>query len=526
MTRGYFCLILHAHLPFVRHKDDPTVMEQAWLHEAILETYVPLLTTFESLRADGVQFRCTVSLSAPLIQMLIDPLLQERFEVHLTAMQELAWKELERTQNEPPYHALARLYAGRLAHARAMWDRCSGNLVTLFRDLALTGHLELITSTATHGFFPLMGGDWESIRAQVHTAAEHFERVIGWRSPGMWLGECGYVPGVDEILREAAVRYFIVDTHAIENADHASAYGCHAPVYTPAGVAAFARDPETSQQVWSAESGYPGHPNYRDFYRDIGFDLPMDYIGPYVHPEGIRMATGFKYHAITHDRLHDKWVYNEGEARRMVGEHAMDFRLRLQELSRELEPGMDRPPVIVSPYDAELYGHWWFEGPWWLDILFRQIHHDQDEVSSISPAMYLDRHPTNQMTTPSASSWGRNGYNEYWLNPSNAWVYRHLHAIADRMRELATRFPDAEGLRERALNQAARELLLAQSSDWAFIMRTGTTVEYAERRTNDHVRRFNRLYDDLLADEVDEAWLAEVEAEDNIFPAVDWRLWK
>jgi 1,4-alpha-glucan branching enzyme len=186
---------------------------------------------------------------------------------------------------------------------------------------------------------------------------------------------------------------------------------------------------------------------------------------------------------------------------------------------------MDRPPIVVSPYDAELFGHWWYEGPMFLGDLFRQLHHDQQSVETITPGDYLERHPTNQVGTPSASSWGWRGYHGYWLDESNAWVYRHLHKAGERMVELARRYPAAEGLVRRALNQAARELMLMQSSDWAFIMRTGTTVPYATRRMNEHILRFNRVYDELLAGRVSEPWVAEIEATDNIFPDLDYRIY-
>jgi 1,4-alpha-glucan branching enzyme len=290
-------------------------------------------------------------------------------------------------------------------------------------------------------------------------------------------------------------------------------------------VAAFARDTESSQQVWSAKEGYPGDPIYRDFYRDIGFDLPLEYIGKYLHPENVRGFTGLKYHAITHDKLHDKWVYDPQAARARVGLHASHFRGNRARQVEALAARMDRPPIVVSPYDAELYGHWWYEGPQFLDDVFRQLHFDQDTVEPISPGDYLDRHPTNQVVTPSLSSWGRSGYGEYWCNESNAWIYRHLHVAGERMAELARRSPHAEGLERRALDQAARELLLAQSSDWPFIMTTGTTVSYATRRVNEHVLRFTRLYDDLKAGRLDEAFIADIEGKDNIFPGVDYRLY-
>ena len=525
MPTGYLAVVLHAHLPFVRHPESTDVLEEQWLYEAVTGTYLPLLQVFEGLVADGVPFRCTVSLSAPLISMLTDDLLKERCALHLDRLIELAEKERERTKPEPYYHRLAEMYHHRFLAQRHTWRSHDGDLVRAFRDLRDQGRLEVITSTATHAFFPLMDRNWAAIGAQVHAGADLYERYFGGRPLGMWLGECGYVPGVEEHLRDAGVRYFFVDTHGLLYAEPPPAYGTYAPVYCGNGVAAFARDYESSVQVWSAQEGYPGDPHYRDFYRDIGFDLPLDYIAPYIHPKGHRIYTGIKYHAITHEKLHDKWVYDPDIARQRVGEHAAHFRRSRQQQLEAMASQMDRPPLVVSPYDAELFGHWWFEGPLFLNDVFRQLHHDQSAVETLTPGQYLERHPTNQVATPSASSWGAKGYNAYWLEESNAWVYRHTHAAAERMVELAQRFPDAEGLVRRALDQAARELLLAQSSDWAFIMKTGTMVMYAERRVNEHVLRFNRLYEDLKEGRVDEGWLRDVESRDNIFPDIDYRLY-
>jgi 1,4-alpha-glucan branching enzyme len=186
---------------------------------------------------------------------------------------------------------------------------------------------------------------------------------------------------------------------------------------------------------------------------------------------------------------------------------------------------MRRPPVVVSPYDAELYGHWWFEGPVFLNDVFRQLHHDQTSVEAITPGEYLDRYPDNQVATPCASSWGKNGYGEQWLNETNAWLWRHLHAAGERMVELARRFGTPSSLEGRALAQAARELMLLQSSDWPFIMSTGTTVPYATRRFNEHVVQFTELYEGLCAGRVDESLLADLESRNNLFPNVDYRVY-
>jgi 1,4-alpha-glucan branching enzyme len=187
---------------------------------------------------------------------------------------------------------------------------------------------------------------------------------------------------------------------------------------------------------------------------------------------------------------------------------------------------MDRPPLIVSPYDAELFGHWWFEGPVFLGDVFRQLHFDQKVIECMTPGLYLERHPTNQRVTPSASSWGLKGFNEQWLNETNAWIWTHVHAAGERMVELAReRASETDPLLRRALNQAARELMLAQSSDWPFILSTGTTTSYATRRVNDHIIRFNHLYDELKAGRVSEDFLRGLELEDNLFPDIDYRVY-
>jgi 1,4-alpha-glucan branching enzyme len=525
MAGGFFSLVLHAHLPFVRHPEDATVMEERWLYEAVVGTYLPLIQVFEGLVADGVPVRATISLSPPLITMLTDDLLKVRFAEHLDDLIDLSEKEISRNRSEPHYQRLAVMYRDRFKSLRHTWRCHEGNLIAAFKQLQDCGALELITATATHAFFPLLDRNWTAMRAQVHTAANLYEKHFGRRTKGMWLGECGFIPGVDDVLREAGVRYFFVDTHAIRYADTPPVYDVYAPVYCPTGVAAFARDTESSEQVWSAEHGYPGDPQYRDFYRDIGFDLPLDYIGPHVHPEGHRLYTGLKYHAITHSQLHDKWVYEPEAARARAGMHAAHFRNHLVEQARRLGHHFDRTPLIVSPYDAELYGHWWFEGPIFLNDLFRQLHHDQSEIRPLTPGDYLDVYPTNQVSTPLASSWGRNGYSDQWLNESNGWIWRHQHKAAERMVELARQFRSPADVERRALNQAARELMLLQSSDWPFIMSTGTTVPYATRRFNGHVVEFTRLYDDLKSGKVDVGYLRLLEERHNIFPDLDYQIY-
>ncbi|MCM8789567.1 MAG: DUF1957 domain-containing protein, partial [Candidatus Omnitrophica bacterium] len=301
-------------------------------------------------------------------------------------------------------------------------------------------------------------------------------------------------------------------------------YGIFAPVYCRGtGVACFGRDLESSKQVWSSIDGYPGDYNYREFYRDIGFDLEYDYIRPYIHPDGVRINTGIKYYRITGEG-NNKEPYVPEWAKEKAIEHAGNFMFNRQKQVDYLYDFMHKKPILVSPYDAELFGHWWYEGPQWLEFLIRKIAFDQDEISLVTPTQYLNEHPRNQVITPSMSSWGWKGYSEMWLQGANDWIYRHLHYASEKMTELAKNFSNTNGILRRALNQALRELLLAQSSDWAFIMGTGTHTNYAIRRTKEHLLRFDRLYQDIRANSIDADFLTELESKDNIFPNIDYRV--
>ncbi|MDN3513665.1 MAG: DUF1957 domain-containing protein [Candidatus Brocadia sp.] len=527
MEKGYLSLILHAHLPFVRHPEYDAFLEEDWLFEAVTETYIPLINTFDNLIEDGIDFRITMSLTPPLITMLTDDLLQFRCVRYIENRIELAEKELERTKQQPEFYQLAQMYHKHFTNARYVFaEKYHRNIVNAFKKFQDAGKLEVITCGATHGFLPLMNNNVNAMRAQIHVAVNHYEKHFGRRPRGIWLPECAYEPGADQILKEAGIRFFITEAHGILFASPRPKYGIFAPIFCPSGVAVFGRDMESSKQVWSAKEGYPGDFFYRDFYRDVGFDLDYDYVRPYLHGDGKRSNIGIKYYRITGKTDH-KEPYLPDKALDKAAEHAGNFMFNREKQVEYLSTVMDRKPIVVAPYDAELFGHWWFEGPDWINFLFRKIAFDQKAISLITPMEYLEMYPVNQVSTPSLSSWGYKGYNEYWLNGSNDWIYRHLHKAAERMVELARAYLHTHNsLQNRALNQAARELLLAQSSDWAFIMKTGTMVEYAIKRTKEHIFRFTKLYDDIRSNTIDATWLSDIEYKDNIFPDIDYHIYR
>ena len=523
--KGYWCLQLHAHLPYVRHPEFPDFLEEEWLYEAITETYLPLISMMERFMSEGVDFRLTMSITPSLAGMLSDPMLQSRYYSKLNKLVELSEKESWRTKNLTHFHDVALMYERMLKDCSRIWEQYHGNILNAFRSFQDAGKLEIITCCSTHGFLPLEI-NWPAVRAQVSIAATDYERHFGRRPKGMWLAECAYTPGIEKELKKEDIKFFFLEAHGILYGTPRPRYGVFAPVYTPSGVAAFARDMETAHQVWSADTGYPGDPDYREFYRDLGYDLDYDYIRPYLHEDGIRRNIGLKYHRITGKvPLSEKQPYNPEWARNKAASHAGNFLFNRERQVEYLSGVLDRKPLVISMYDAELFGHWWFEGPLFLEYLFRKIHHDQNVFKTITPSEYLERYPKNQVVTPAASSWGDKGYFEVWLNGTNDWIYRHLHKASERMIELAVKHPRVKGNVKRALNQAARELLLAQSSDWAFIMTARTMVEYAEKRTRDHVLNFTSLYEQIKKKSIDENFLSGLEHKNNIFPLIDYKVY-
>jgi 1,4-alpha-glucan branching enzyme len=527
MAIGYLALVLHAHLPFVRHPESDYVLEEEWLFEAIAETYVPLIQVFEGLKRESIDFKITMSITPPLLAMLRDELLQDRFDKHLALLQELSEKEIQRNAHHGHLKYLAEHYATLFQDVQKTWESYDRDLITAFKKFQDSGNLEIITCGATHGYFPLMKMYPEAVWAQIKVACDNYERNFGRPPRGMWVPECAYYEGLERIIADAGIRYFLSDGHGVLYGRPRPRFGTYAPIFTPTGVAVFARDQESSQQVWSSELGYPGDPEYREFYKDLGWEAEYEYIKPYVMPNGQRKNTGIKYHKITGRGLGlgDKQLYDPYWAKEKTAEHASNFMFNRERQIEHLYYLMDRPPIVVSPYDAELFGHWWYEGPWFLDYVFRKTWYDQGTYEMIHLADYLVKYPEQQVSLPAQSSWGYKGFHEYWLNHTNSWVYPHLHKATERTIELAKLEP-TDQLQERALNQAARELLLAQSSDWAFIMSAGTMAPYAVRRTKSHLMRFNKLYDDLREGRVDSGWLQKVEAIDNIFPKINYRVYR
>ncbi len=451
-------LVLHAHLPW-GHLADENDAAARWLLEASVDCYQPLLEALESLAAEGVPFRITVSVSPPLAAMWSSPLLPARLQRYV---------EAER-------HVYERLPAKYAAAARFHLDRFTRPRRDLLAGFRALDQVELITSTATHGFLPLLSTVPAAARAQVQVAAQ---------GKGMWLAECGYCDGADRWLLEAGVDYCFVDSHALAHAT----FKHHRAVRTAAGLHAFARDPQASEQVWSREAGYPGDRAYLDFHHRI---------------DGARVL-----------QVPGDAPWDPIAARRRAQVHAKHFVAQ-----RELTQAQS----IVAPYDAELFGHWWFEGPDFLEAVIREAA-QSPSLKLATASEHLREFPDSEGVELPTSSWGRGGYSAVWLDPNNAWMWPHLHRAAESLSALCTTAAN-DPLTERALAQATRELMLAQASDWPFLLEAKTNAPYATARFEDHLLAFRALAAGVKHGEIDESELRRREVANNLFGSIDGRVY-
>ena len=518
--KGYLLLVFHTHQPFIL---DPTVeyqLEENWLYESLTECYIPLLEMMQKLDSDNVDFKITFSFTPCLIDMLDNYLMQKRYLRYLDERIRLLVNETIRLGNQPQLHSLAHMYLEKLRRYRKLFsEKWNGNIVTEFKKLTASGKVEILASAATHAYLPLWEIYPQLVDLQVQIGSKQFEHYFGKkRTMGFWLPECGYFTNLDILLQKNGIKYFFLDKHGLLNGHPRPLFGEYAPIHCPSGAAAFGRDWESHDIVWLKDRGYPGDPYYLNYNRDLCFDLDTNYLASFLHSYPGE-KTGIKY--FSNVPTDGSEFYNPQMAFTRCDTHANDFISRCQNQVKHLSAQLGRRPVIVALFDTELFGHWWAEGPTWLDLVIRKMFYDQDTIRLISAADYLKIYPSNQVVIPSMSSWGYQGYSETWLMGRNHWIYPELFKSIEALDGLLEKFPMPDSTIRIALNQYIRELLLAQSSDWAFIMHTQTTQEYAKKRVKEHIENINTIYRQLNMNSIDVEWLNLIKKKNNIFSNLD-----
>ena len=535
MTR--LVLVLHSHLPWVLHHGRwPHGSD--WLTEAAVDTYLPLLETLLALADEQVAAPISLGITPVLANQLAHPdfrtELQQFFAQRLAACA-AAPASLART-DESDLLPVVRYWQARYARLQARFESLDGDLLGAFRALEAAGRLELFSSAATHGFLPLLGRD-ESIRLQLLHGAHEHRRLFGRSAAGCWLPECAYRPsgawapladapgagqlrrGLEGFVAEAGFRYTVMDAHLVAGGVALGSSGGMADVDTAPHSAirspyllhrlhddrtarellVFARDPHLSSQVWSRHEGYPGDGRYLEFHK-------------------MRWPGGLKLWRVTGAGvdLGAKAAYAQDAAGQIAREHAGHF-AALAALIGEGQTHADA--VLCAPFDTELFGHWWFEGPDFLGHAFRALARQSTVRPSLAGAAAAGSLHAASVVLPSGT-WGANGDSSMWLSDQTAWTWRRLWPLEQRFWEIAPVYLSHE-LAHPALAQAARALLLAQSSDWQFIISTGAAADYAERRFAEHCVDLERLLHALEHHHDHGAALAaELHRVDDLFPDV------
>ena len=496
--------------------------EESWFFEALSETYLPLLDMFRRLEDSHVPFRLGFSLSPVFAQMLSDELLHKKYIAYLDNQIEFGKQELERVKSNPEMHLLAKRCFDQVVEQRASFaSRYEGNIVRAFDYYQHKGNIEFLATTAIPAFLPFLCPYPESVQAQIEVALAYYRYSLGITPQGFWLPELGWVRELGPILRSYGFTYTITDSHGFVFGSPPPSRGTFYPAKTPKGLFILGRDFHATADIAAMQKKGP----YRDNSRDIGYELPLAALGSFLSRDGARFSTGFKYwkaHGGNQGEL-----YNPDAAQEAAAEDARVFLenccSRLSSAARH----MQEQPLSLCALNADSFGRQWHEGPNFLEALFRRAA-DRRELKLMVPSDYLCHQQASsfEISTPEFSSWGKNGYAEVWLDSSNDWIYRHLNRSIERMVELADRYSENSSLKERALNQAAREILLAQSSDWpAFLYRQEYT-DYARFQLENALQNFTTIYEALGSSHISAEWLTKLERRHNIFPDINYRVFR
>ena len=520
---GTFALMLHSHIPYCR-KSGVWPAGEEWLFEAMNETYLPLLKMFRSLLYDHIRPRVMIGLVPILMEQLADPYMQERFCLYLEDKIDRAGKDIKRFSADPARSSVAHYWLEFFqSNLQVFQNDFYRDILGTLKWLQEEKVIEILTSAATHGFLPLLASD-SSVYAQIRIGVETYEHYFGQPPRGFWLPECAYRPAecsplekrrrpsIDEWLAKEGLEYFFVETGGlthgtfVDNRHQETSPSPFRGYRLPTGVNVFGRNEATGRQVWSPDRGYPGDPAYLEFHKK--------------DPE-----SGLHYWRVTGQD--EKKGYDPEEAGKRAESHARHFVSLLADLVDQ-NPVPEAGPVIVSPYDCELFGHWWHEGVIWLDRVCRLIA-QEDRVTFRSLSDYLDRHGSSFSTiTLPPSTWGLNSDFTVWKNPEHGWIWPYINSSALHFEQIISRDTPGDERARRILQQGARELLLMQGSDWPFLLFTAQAKEYANQRFHHHHQRFQKLLwaakdlDD--SNRLPETELRQMEDIDCPWPSIDYTL--
>lgn len=564
MSVGSFCLVLHGHLPYVlRHGTWPH--GEDWLYEAAAETYLPILAAIQECEFLNGNPRLTIGLTPILLEQLAHDDFKAGFERYLLERTGRAQSDRSEFERRNEMH---------FAYLAGQWEEFYKTLAGQFADIgadipgayarcARQGQVEILTSSATHAYLPLLYED-SSVYAQLRAGVSTSERVLGFRPDGVWLPECAYRPpgpwyapipwghprnrpGTEQFVAAEGLTHFFVENQLVEHCrsewvdnggwqkvdwEEAVKYpdrgwrSVQEPVRVasdgtgPGQVVAFARDPLICEKVWSGDIGYPADGVYLEFHKKYG------------------ERRGLRYWKITGHRLDlgAKQPYHPQDVPGKIHEHASHFCDQVKDKLYNYRNRTGRRGVVVASFDAELFGHWWFEGPRFLKDVMLNLNADPD-IELCTARDYLKWHPPDKAVALPEGSWGDGGDHRVWVNDRVNWIWDVEYRCEALFGKHTYHLPWRERTELRdILEKAARELLLLQASDWPFIIARDQAVDYGIKRFMQHAGRFEYLIDvaEKLVDnpnymnelsELEAFEIKDSEIHDVVFPSIDLDWW-
>jgi len=532
---GSFVFMLHSHLPYYRKAGMWPFGEES-VFECMAETYIPLLNIIDELWQEKIPAKLTIGVTPILAEQLADKHLNEGFAKFLATRLEAAKNDEKRfashgeSANQDLLH-LAHFYVNWFSRLQRDYvQRWNKDIIGAFRKFQDLGAIEITTSAATHCFSPLLQTD-SSIYAQYKVGVDSYKRHFGKDPNGCWLPECAYRPGtaerpgIERWLYEVGLKYFFTESFVIEGGQKAElrrAFGPYGSVqYVPVTskretgldtfeaywlkdypVAVMGRHQEAGYQVWSADHGYPGDGNYREFHKKDD-------------------VSGLHYWRLTSKQteLGAKQLYNPEVAMDRVKENSGHYVGFIQQCLTDHLKTTGKEGLLMVSFDTELFGHWWFEGVTWIKEVIRKLH-NYTAVKMQTANEYLKEHPPTQAIELPESSWGQGGHWQVWLNSETEWMWPIINEAEHTMEKLVADYKSVNGLTDKALRQASRELLLLESSDWPFLVTTGQARQYAIERFNGHHDRFRSLAEMIRSGKIEESKVQQLESIDNCFPDV------
>jgi 1,4-alpha-glucan branching enzyme len=490
MTIGYFGLVLHGHMPWCKKSGVWPAGEQ-WYTEAALETYIPMLNILRDLKEKRIKTAITINITPILAEMMADSYMKERFIDYVEDLIKRAKSDIVKYTDHPSRKKIAEFHLHNFEYILStFYHNYYTDLLGTFKWLQDEKMIELITCAATHGFLPLFDRD-SGIFSQIQLAVDTYKKYFKKEPKGIWLPECAYRPkqkredkireSIDYWLHNSGIEYFFVDSHGILTAEiienkNQIGLNTNFGFNLETGVSVFGRNINTSRQVWDAQIGYPGDQYYREFHK-------KDY------------ESGLHYWRITDKTFGDdkKELYNAKKAQNKAEQHANHFVSSLLKELGSFSSKYNEKGVIVSPYDFELFGHWWMEGISWLKKVFELIDREKD-IKMIAFSEYISKNKEKfSIIKMKESSWGEGGHFQVWKNPEHGWIWPYINNSMVELENVLNRYPNPNEFQQRVLKQIVRELLLMEGSDWSFLLYTKQAKEYANQRFHHHHQRFNKL---------------------------------